>query len=85
MGNTEKHLIDMFVDRGAYICQSQSLNLWQEDPSYKSLTGNAFLRMERTQDRYLLPKKKTQQQPLTTIDPSKIQQEENEVCEYCSG
>lgn len=33
-----KHLIDMAKDRGAYICQSQSLNLWQEDPTMVKLT-----------------------------------------------
>jgi ribonucleoside-diphosphate reductase alpha chain len=27
-----KHLIDMSADRGAFICQSQSLNLWLEGP-----------------------------------------------------
>ena len=37
-----KHLIDMAADRGAYICQSQSLNLWLEDPSYKTLTSMHF-------------------------------------------
>ena len=34
-----KSLIDMSSDRGAYICQSQSLNLWVEDPNYKTLTA----------------------------------------------
>ncbi len=34
-----KHLIDMAADRGAYICQSQSLNLWMEDPTYAKLTS----------------------------------------------
>jgi len=28
-----KHVIDMAADRGAFICQSQSLNLWVEDPT----------------------------------------------------
>ncbi len=32
-------LIDMAKDRGAFICQSQSLNLWLEDPSYKQMTS----------------------------------------------
>ena len=32
-------IIDMSVDRAHFICQSQSLNLWLEDPSYKSLTS----------------------------------------------
>ena len=29
-----KHVIDMAADRGAFICQSQSMNLWMEDPNY---------------------------------------------------
>jgi len=37
-----RHLIDMAADRGAYICQSQSLNLWLEDPNYSNLTSMHF-------------------------------------------
>jgi ribonucleoside-diphosphate reductase alpha chain len=37
-----KHLIDMSADRGAFICQSQSLNLWLEDPNYSNLTSMHF-------------------------------------------
>ena len=37
-----KSLIDMAADRGAYICQSQSLNLWLEDPNYNMLTSMHF-------------------------------------------
>jgi ribonucleoside-diphosphate reductase alpha chain len=35
-------LIDMAADRGVYVCQSQSLNLWMEDPNYKTLTAMHF-------------------------------------------
>jgi ribonucleotide reductase alpha subunit len=37
-----RNLIDMAVDRGAFICQSQSLNLWLEDPNYNTLTSMHF-------------------------------------------
>ena len=37
-----RHLIDMSADRGKYICQSQSLNLWLEDPNYNNLTSMHF-------------------------------------------
>ena len=37
-----KRLIDMAKDRGAYICPSQSMNLWVEDPNYKNLTSMHF-------------------------------------------
>ena len=30
-----KSIIEMARDRGAFICQSQSMNLWIEDPNYK--------------------------------------------------
>ena len=35
-------LINMGVDRGAFICQSQSMNLWIEDPDYAKLTSMHF-------------------------------------------
>ena len=38
-----KHMIDMSAERGAFICQSQSLNLWMEDPNYKALTSIIFM------------------------------------------
>ena len=34
-----KHIIEMSADRGVYICQSQSMNLWMKDPNYKKLTS----------------------------------------------
>ena len=39
---TMRDIIDMSRDRGAYICQSQSLNLWVEDPDPKILTNMHF-------------------------------------------
>mgnify|MGYP003351279462 CR=1 FL=1 len=37
-----KHVIDMAADRGRFICQSQSLNLWQEKPTRATLTAMHF-------------------------------------------
>ena len=34
-----KHILEMSADRGAFICQSQSTNLWMKEPSYKKLTA----------------------------------------------
>jgi ribonucleotide reductase alpha subunit len=34
-----KTVINMAKDRGAFICQSQSMNLWIEEPNYKILTN----------------------------------------------
>jgi ribonucleoside-diphosphate reductase alpha chain len=38
----QKILIDMAVARGAFICQSQSLNLFVADPNYAKLTSMHF-------------------------------------------
>ena len=38
----QKTLIDMSADRGAFICQSQSLNLFMGDPNYSKLTSMHF-------------------------------------------
>ena len=37
-----KNILDMAVDRGAFICQSQSLNLWIKEPTYTILTSMHF-------------------------------------------
>jgi len=84
-----KHLIDMARDRGAFICQSQSLNLWVEDPSYKTLTSMHFYSWEaglKTGIYYLRRKAKHQAQQFT-IEPDKKnnQEDEHEVCEMCSA
>lgn len=89
-----KHLIDMSADRGAFICQSQSLNLWLEDPSYASLTSMHFYSWSKglkTGIYYLRRKAKHQPQQFT-LEPEKdnnVQGEddeiENSVCESCSA
>jgi ribonucleoside-diphosphate reductase alpha chain len=38
----QKVLIDMAARRGAFICQSQSLNLFVADPNYAKLTSMHF-------------------------------------------
>lgn len=37
-----KAVIDMSADRGAFVCQSQSLNLFMESPSFSKLTSMHF-------------------------------------------
>tara|TARA_B100000401_G_scaffold378779_1_gene279860 strand:- start:2414 stop:5137 length:2724 start_codon:yes stop_codon:yes gene_type:complete len=37
-----KSLIEQAADRGAYICQSQSLNLWIENPDFSKLSSMHF-------------------------------------------
>ena len=41
-----KPIIDMCRDRAIYICQSQSMNLWIEEPNYKKFNTNAFIYLE---------------------------------------
>ena len=83
-----RHMIDMAADRGAYICQSQSLNLWVEDPDYKVLTSMHFHSWKqglKTGIYYLRRKPKHQPQQFT-IDPEKYsEQEEEGPCEMCSA
>lgn len=39
---SQKVLIDMAADRGKYVCQSQSLNLYANDPTFKKLSSMHF-------------------------------------------
>jgi len=84
-----KHVIDMAADRGAYICQSQSLNLWIEDPNYNTLTSMHFYSWKKglkTGIYYLRRKAKHQAQQFT-IEPEQKQdtEERDEICEMCSA
>jgi ribonucleotide reductase alpha subunit len=86
-----KHVIDMAADRGAFICQSQSLNLWVEDPTYNILTSMHFYSWNKglkTGIYYLRRKAKHQAQQFT-IEPEKKNdgngEAEDEVCEMCSA
>lgn len=42
-----KTIIDMAADRGAYICQSQSLNLFIQEPNFAKLTSMHFYAWEK--------------------------------------
>jgi len=79
-----KHLLEMARDRGAFICQSQSLNLWMENPNFKALTAMHFFAWRsglKTGLYYLRTKAKAAPQQFT-IQPS-VQEED--PCEMCSG
>jgi ribonucleoside-diphosphate reductase alpha chain len=82
-------LIDMAADRGVFICQSQSLNLWLEDPNYNTLTAMHFYAWQKglkTGIYYLRRRGKHQAQQFT-IEPEKthINQQEEDICELCSS
>jgi len=83
-----KHLIDMAADRGAFICQSQSLNLWMEDPTYNSLTSMHFYSWKqglKTGIYYLRRKAKHQAQQFTIEPEKKVSEEKEDICESCSA
>jgi len=82
-----KHIIDMAADRGAYICQSQSMNLWLEEPSYNILTSMHFYSWSKglkTGIYYLRRKGKHQAQQFT-IEPEKAEANNTDICELCSA
>jgi ribonucleoside-diphosphate reductase alpha chain len=83
-----KHLIDMSADRGAFVCQSQSLNLWLEDPNYNTLTSMHFYswKMGLKTGIYYLRRKAKHQAQQFTIEPEKNKAaEKDEICEMCSA
>lgn len=93
-----KTLIDMAADRGAFIDQSQSLNLWIEDPNYARLTSMhvyAWSKGLKTGIYYLRRRAKHQAQKFT-IEPDKKgpstntsmntnEEGDHEICEFCSS
>lgn len=85
-------LIDMSRDRGIYICQSQSLNLWMEDPEPKSLTNMHFYswRQGLKTGIYYLRRKPRHEPQQFTIEPESAvkniqEQEQQQDCLMCSG
>ncbi|MFT6936357.1 MAG: ribonucleoside-diphosphate reductase alpha chain [Saprospiraceae bacterium] len=44
---SQRVIIDMAADRGAFICQSQSMNLFVESPNFKKLTSMHFYAWEK--------------------------------------
>tara|TARA_B100000900_G_C20593758_1_gene722559 strand:+ start:200 stop:2689 length:2490 start_codon:yes stop_codon:yes gene_type:complete len=88
-----RNLIDMAADRGAYICQSQSLNLWLEDPNYSNLTSMHFYSWSKGLKTgiYYLRRRARHQAQQFTIEPEKIvknnlgEETEDEICEMCSA
>ena len=84
-----KHILEMSADRGAFICQSQSTNLWMKEPSYKKLTAMhmfAWKKGLKTGIYYLRTKAKAAPQQFT-IEPDKKTSnvEEEEDCLMCGS
>ena len=77
-----RELIDMAADRGAFICQSQSLNLWLEDPNYNTMTSMHFYSWKKGLKTgiYYLRRRPRHQAQQFTIEPEK-----KEECLMCSA
>ena len=87
-----RHVIDMAADRGAFICQSQSMNLWVEDPTFPILTSMHFHSWQsglKTGMYYLRRKPKHQPQQFTIVPKNNKNGEsgddDEEGCVMCSG
>ena len=78
---SQKVLIDMAADRGAFICQSQSLNLFMENADFKKLTSMHFYAWQKGLKTgiYYLRTKAASKALQFTIDPNL------KTCESCSG
>ena len=83
-----KHILEMAADRGAFICQSQSTNLWMKEPTYNKLTAMHFFAWKKglkTGIYYLRTKAKAAPQQFT-IEPDKNNSvEEEEDCLMCGS
>ena len=69
-----KHIINMAADRGKFICQSQSMNLWMKNPTYDRLTTMHFYSWSKglkTGLYYLRTKAKAAPQQFT-VEPDKM-------------
>ena len=75
----QKKIIDMSSDRGQFICQSQSLNLFMEAPNYSRLSSMHFYAHGKglKTGMYYLRSRASSKAIQFTIKP--------EICEMCSG
>jgi ribonucleoside-diphosphate reductase subunit M1 len=76
----QKDILDMAADRGRFICQSQSLNLFVEAPNFKILSSMHFYGWKRglKTGMYYLRTRPSSKALQFTVEPEK-------VCESCSG
>jgi ribonucleotide reductase alpha subunit len=87
----QKTLIDLAADRGIYICQSQSLNLFVADPDYSKLTSMHFYAWQKglkTGIYYLRTKPTVAAQQFTVEAVAvvkKVEAVEEEGCVMCSA
>lgn len=86
----QKLLIKMSAERGIFVCQSQSLNLFFDKPSFKTLTSSHFHAWKlglKTGMYYLRTRAGTSGQnfALDTKTEKKLKEEDDEGCLNCSA
>ena len=86
----QKTLIDMAAQRGAYVCQSQSLNLYVADPDFRKLTSMhvyAWQQGLKTGIYYLRTKSVVKAQQFTVEPVQQVSQpaKKEEECVMCSA
>ena len=86
----QKTLIDMAAQRGAYVCQSQSLNLYVADPDFRKLTSMhvyAWQQGLKTGIYYLRTKSVVKAQQFTVEPVQQVAQpaKKDEECVMCSA
>jgi ribonucleotide reductase alpha subunit len=91
----QKTLIDMAADRGSFICQSQSLNLFVQDPTIAKLSSMHFYAWKKGLKTgiYYLRTKSAVQAIKFTVDPTVMKQQqaqkekdkESQECLLCSA
>lgn len=86
---SQKTLIDLSADRGEYVCQSQSLNLFVEKPTIQNLSSMHFYTWSKglKTGMYYLRTRAAAKAQQFTVDPRLYQKyaKKEEVCESCSG
>ena len=88
---SQKVIIDMAADRGCYICQSQSMNLFLPTPTSKQITSMIFYGWSKglKTGMYYLRTKPASKAQQFTIDPKKFEGQiaggETEECLNCSA
>jgi ribonucleoside-diphosphate reductase alpha chain len=83
----QRTLIDMAADRGPFVCQSQSLNLFMEEPDYQKLTAMHFYGWEKglkTGMYYLRTRPKARAQQFT-LEPVAAVCTRSAGCVMCSS
>jgi ribonucleotide reductase alpha subunit len=78
----QKNIIDMSADRGMYICQTQSLNIFMEEPDFQKLSSMHFYSWAsglKTGSYYLRTRPRAQTQQFT-IDPEFVRKNNKKKC-----